>query len=180
MSNGEDIGVGVAVEETPVLSEAESLQTQIEALMVSLQEAEDRIARLELDAELRQEDDAPTAGLDAMQTEDDCINNFPWELQSFYYVLSGSTCTIKAGTLRIHGKGKWEASDTDLSFSGADEWAYLEFTKGGSSATIKHAATEPESVTPYYRIPLYHFEKQNGIYVLIRDCRLDINLGAPM
>ena len=90
---------------------------------------------------------------------------------------SAAVAAIAAGTLRVHGRGKYECSGS-VSLTGATEWIYVKRLRGASSATIQHQATEPDdSGSSDIMWPLYKLERlADGSYQILRDCREDGHL----
>ena len=97
--------------------------------------------------------------------------------QSFDLSLVGTTATISAGTLRVHGIGKYAVSGS-VSLSGATEWIYVKFPRGAAAATLEHQATEPDDAGGTDILwPLYYLaQSAPGVYYVVRDCRTDIHL----
>jgi hypothetical protein len=109
-------------------------------------------------------------------------SGFPWSTLALGYALSGTTCTIYAGTLRLHGIGTYAVAQADVSLSGETEWVYLYHNRDHGSTGISHSATEPASTTDQLRIPLYRFtQNAGGWFTLSRVCNMgDVNIDAPV
>lgn len=90
---------------------------------------------------------------------------FPWSKVAFGYSLaydsdtSISTCTIYAGTLRIHGIGEVSLAETDVTLLSETCTVYVQVERGytGSGGAILASASPSASNNSHYRFPLYTF-----------------------
>ena len=119
--------------------------------------------------------------LDIPPPGDGDSSSFDMTTRAFGYALSSASVTIYPGSIRIHGIGQWTTSETDVSLSGATIWIYLRHRKSDHQTDILSIATEPESTSSEYRIPLYRFTSADygTTYTLALDCWTgDLNFGT--
>jgi len=112
--------------------------------------------------------------------------SFPWSLLAFGYELDADECTIKPGTIRMHGIAEYPLTiAAAVTLTGSTEWVYAEVQRGaatGTAPTIAHSSTEPETTSTHLRIPLYKFTSPaSGRYTLAQICNMgDVNLDTPI
>jgi hypothetical protein len=104
---------------------------------------------------------------------------------NFTCTLSGSTVTVKAGNIKLHGIGSYRVEKTDITLTGSPDWVYLFHNRDHSASGIDHLVTPdstgPESDTNILRIPLVKCEFANGAYDITEWCfHGDYQADAPI
>jgi len=113
-------------------------------------------------------------------------DSFPWTKLAFGYTLSGATCTIYPGKVRLHSSSEFPLADSaELTLTGTTAWVYAEVPKGsvtGTGVTIAFSSTEPATTATHYRLALYKFISSTpGSYTLDRICNMgDFNFDTPL
>jgi hypothetical protein len=103
---------------------------------------------------------------------------FPWSKLAFGYSLSGTTCTIYGGSIRIARVGTYAVGETNVTLSGAVVWIYVRHAYDHGETTIEVSATEPSGSTDYMEFPLYNFVRNaGGAYELSRICNMGDIVG---
>jgi len=109
-------------------------------------------------------------------------DSFPWSDVSLGYTRSGSTVTIYAGSIRLHGIGNYAVSQANVTLTGITEWVYVQqgiISPGTTS--IEHSSTEPESNGTHRKLPLFKFTASAGVYSLTQICHMgDFNFETPI
>ena len=103
--------------------------------------------------------------------------NEPWTLK---HTLSGTSCTISAGTISYGDIDIAVAEDT-VTLTGTPAFVYIRLTRATNAATIAQASTRPSSDSTYAYFPLVSFTASAGVYTLDKiHHRGDIFLQVPM
>lgn len=116
---------------------------------------------------------------------------FPWQLMAFGYAIafdsstSVTTCTINAGTLRIHGIAAIAFAATTLELLAETCTVYAEKQRGnwGTGGSILVSASPSASSNSHYRFPLYTFayDGTTGRHTLETIHHIgDIQLDTPV
>jgi hypothetical protein len=103
---------------------------------------------------------------------------FPWHKLAFGYSLSGTTCTIYPGAIRLHGLAIYPLTEaTDVTLTGSEPYVYLSIAVNaatGTAPTVAVSASEPVSTASTLRIPLFTFTLISGSNYAMQDIH---NLG---
>lgn len=107
------------------------------------------------------------------------------EIMSFHWWwVARNAIKIGAGSLRLHGLADpiAVAASGTITLQWATCWVFLTWPKNTpTSVTIDTIANEPKTEPSTWRWPLLYFEALTPTtYKCVRDCRFDVNLGAPM
>jgi hypothetical protein len=95
--------------------------------------------------------------------------------------LSGTTCTIFAGTVHIHGKGDYDCAEADVVLSGATEYVYVTWSRAAPAPSIGHAASLPVTNVSTVYVPLYCFSAVTNGYTLKWIHHMgDLNFDTPL
>lgn len=107
-----------------------------------------------------------------------------WSLLSFHWdFVALNKLEVSAGTLRIHATADpVEIAGDTITLTGAECWVFVEWPKNTpSSAAFNTSTNEPKTEGTTFRVPLFYLTAvAANHYQMTRDCRFDINFGAPM
>ncbi len=69
-----------------------------------------------------------------------------------------TTCTISAGTVRIHGQSNLALDESEIVLTGTPCYVYLEYTRPSGGLSLKVINEDPDSTATTVRLPLYIFD----------------------
>ena len=87
-------------------------------------------------------------------------------LQLWYLSIAPGTVHVTSGDLFIDGRDTIAIAQTDVVLTGNPEYIYVQHAWDGSTATVEHSTTKPQSNATYYRHTLFKFVPTGGVYSL--------------
>ena len=107
---------------------------------------------------------------------------FPESMWAFGVDMVNDTqIKIYEGDIILNGQNSMTAPEATLTMSGATEYVYVEAERDGSSGTITHSTSVPESTAKLLKLKICKLEADDGVWSITkRYHRGDFNFDTPM